>query len=351
MKKVINKDYLFKIYKRYSSELKILTKQIREDFPKFKKFRATFSDFDGEIMYCLIREIQPKVFFEISPDCGYSSIYITSALKKNRKGILYSFEIEKKKFGLNTEDLIKKNIENYKYSNHKIIIGDATITTPKFADPDIILIDSCHDQWFAKWYISNLLPRVKKVAIIQDIVFYDRVEYSGESKELLKNLKNKNYISLGVLERDEIFRKINNQFARRRSFESNTILFSEKNVTQSIKPQIYDPLANNFFNLNLNNEKIYEIENKVEEHPQRQNIHRTYLRLSMLKNKHINLKKAIGYSISQLHYNKKPFNETLIHLFRNLHLLYFLKMIIFSPKSLISFLISIFRILKIRLLK
>ena len=82
MKKAIHKDYLFKIYKRYSSELKILTKQIREDFPKFKRFRATFSDFDGEIMYCLIREIQPKVFFEISPDCGYSSIYITSALKK-----------------------------------------------------------------------------------------------------------------------------------------------------------------------------------------------------------------------------------------------------------------------------
>ena len=70
----------------------------------------------------------------------------------------------------------------------------------------------------------------------------------------------------------------------------------------------------------------------------------------MLKNKHINLKKAIGYSIAQLHYNKKPFNETLIHLFRNLHLLYF-KMIIFSPKSFISFLISIFRILKIKLLK
>ena len=57
------------------------------ELPKFKRFRATFSDFDGEIMYCLIREIQPKVFFEISPDCGYSSIYITSALKKNRKVI------------------------------------------------------------------------------------------------------------------------------------------------------------------------------------------------------------------------------------------------------------------------
>ena len=97
--------------------------------------------------------------------------------------------------------------------------------------------------------------------------------------------------------------------------------------------------------------KIYEIENRVEEHPQRQNIHRTYLRLSMIKNQNIYLKKAIGYAISQVHFNQKPFNETLIHLFRRLHLLYFFKMIIFRPKSLINFLISIFFILKMRLLK
>ena len=96
---------------------------------------------------------------------------------------------------------------------------------------------------------------------------------------------------------------------------------------------------------------IYEIENRVEEHPQRQNIHRTYLRLSMIKNQNIYLKKAIGYAISQVHFNQKPFNETLIHLFRRLHLLYFFKMIIFRPKSLINFLISIFFILKMRLLK
>ena len=175
------------------------------------------------------------------------------------------------------------------------------------------------------------------MAIIQDIVFYDRGEYSGESQELLKFLKNKKYLSLGVLERYKIFKEINNQFARRRSFESNTIIFSEKNEVQSIKPRIDDPLANNFFNLNLKDDKIYEIENRVEEHPQRQNIHRTYLRLSMIKNQNIYLKKAIGYAISQVHFNQKPFNETLIHLFRRLHLLYFFKMIIFRPKSLINF--------------
>tara|TARA_X000000950_G_scaffold214835_1_gene258516 strand:+ start:40950 stop:42005 length:1056 start_codon:yes stop_codon:yes gene_type:complete len=351
MKKKISKNFLSKIYKKYSYELINLTEQIRNDYPKFKKFRATFSDFDGEIMYCLIREIKPKIFFEISPDCGYSSIYITSALKKNKKGILYSFEIEEKKFGKETVNFIKNNIRNYSYNKHQIIIGDATKTTLEFPDPDMVLIDSCHEDWFAKWYISSLLPRIKKIVIIQDIVFYDRIEYSGESRVLLKYLKNKKYISLGVLERCESFKTINNLFPRRRSFESNTILFSNKNDLESIKSNINDPLENNFFSLNINKKKLYQIENKLQENPQRQNIHRTFLRLSQVTNNDMYLKKAMGYSIDQVHFNNKPFNETLVHLFRNLHFIYFFKMIVFKPKGLINFLISIYFLLKNKFFK
>lgn len=350
MKKKISKDFLIKIYKKYSNELINLTEQIRNDFTKFKKFRATFSDFDGEIMYCLIREIKPKIFFEISPDCGYSSIYITSALKKNRKGILYSFEIEKEKFGKETARFIKNNIRNYSYNKHQIIIGDATKTTLEFPDPDMVLIDSCHEDWFAKWYITSLLPRIKKIAIIQDIVFYDRVEYSGESRVLLKYLKNKKYISLGILERYKDFRVINNLFPRRRSFESNTILFSNNNL-ESIKSDDDDLLENNFFSLNINQKQLYKIENKLQEFPQRQNIHRSFLRLSQVTNNDMYLKKAIGFSIDQVHFNNKPFNETMIHLFRNLHFIYFFKMIVFKPKALINFLISIFFLLKRKIFK
>lgn len=90
MKNLINKTYLFKIYKKYFNELRILTNRIRQDYSNFRKYRATFSDFDGEILYCLIRERKPNIFYEISPDCGFSSIYITSALSKNNKGKLFS---------------------------------------------------------------------------------------------------------------------------------------------------------------------------------------------------------------------------------------------------------------------
>ena len=153
------------------------------------------------------------------------------------------------------------------------------------------------------------------------------------------------------MERYENFKGINNLFPRRRSFESNSILFSNNNNLESIKPNTDDLLENNFFSLNINQRQIYKIENKIQENPHRQNIHRTFLRLSMINNKKIYLKKAIGYSISQADFNPKPFNETLIHLFRRLHLLYFIKMIVFRPKALIDFFISIFVILKMRILK
>ena len=321
MKKKIDKTYLKDIYKKYSKELLNLTSKIRKDYSKFKKFRATFSDFDGEIMYCLIREIKPKVFYEISPDCGYSSIYITSALTKNKQGKLFSFEIEKKKFSIDTKKFISNNIKNYRYSNHEIVIGDATKTTMHYPDPDMVLIDSCHDSWFAKWYIKHLFPRIRRLAIIQDIVFHDRIEYSDESKELMKFLEKRKYISLGVLERLESFKIINNLFPIRRSFESNTILYSNKYDLQNIQPIIDDPLENNFFDLNIKKNRIYQIENRVEENPKRQNIHRTFLRLSKVTKNDYYLKKAIAFSIDQEHFSDKAYNETLVFLFRNLKII------------------------------
>ena len=133
----------------------------------------------------------------------------------------------------------------------------------------------------------------------------------------------------------------------------NQILFcfSNNNNLESIKPNIDDLLENNFFNLNINQKQIYKIENKIQENPQRQNIHRTFLRLSQATNNDMYLKKAIGFSIDQVHFNDKPFNETLIHLFRNLYFIYFFKMIVFKPKGLINFLISISFLLKNKLFK
>ncbi len=109
-KKVINVDYLLKIYKKYSNELQEITQKISLSFSKVNKnYRATFSDFEGEILYCLIRDRKPKLFYEISPDCGYSTIYISSAFKKNKIGKIHEISLY-----MPQQALTSKRIHNVK---------------------------------------------------------------------------------------------------------------------------------------------------------------------------------------------------------------------------------------------
>ena len=338
----ISRDYILKIYKKYSNELLELSKKLRKRYELInKKSRATFSDFEGEILYCLIRDRKPRVFYEISPDCGYSSIYITSAFKKNNFGKILSFEIEPYKFAQKTENLIKDNLYGFDYHNHEIIIGDVIKTYKGYENPDIVLIDSCHEKWFAKWYLKELFPKVSDLIFLQDIVFFDRMEYSGEAEETLKYLKNKNYLSLGLIEKEKNFRQINNLFPKRRSFQSNSIIYSHEKV-EKIKPEYSDITKNNFFDLSITDSEVYQIENLIENEPARQNIHRTYLRLYQATKNKMYIEKAISNAIFNFSASEKPFLETQLFLFRYFHIVYLLKTIIFKPLKLFRFINIVF---------
>lgn len=330
-KKKISKDYILKIYKKYSNELLSLTNKLRKRYELInKKSRATFSDFEGEILYCLIRDRKPEIFYEISPDCKYSSLYITSAFRKNNFGKILSFEIEPYKFSQKTEELIRNNLDGFDYKNHDIIIGDVLKTHKEHKNPDMVLIDSCHEKWFAKWYLKELFPKTKDIIFLQDIVFIDRMEYSGEAEETLKFLKKKNYISLGLLEKERDFRQINNNFPRRRSFQSNSVIYSRKNI-EKFKPEYNDITKNNFFDLTISDSEIYQIENLIESEPKRQNIHRTYIRLYQTTKNKMYIEKAIGNAIFNISLTDKPFLETQFFLLRYFHFVNLLKTILFRP--------------------
>ena len=347
----ISRDYILKIYKKYSNELLKLTSKLRNRYEMInKKSRATFSDFEGEILYCLIRDRKPKVFYEISPDCGYSSIYITSAFKKNNFGKILSFEIEPYKFSQKTENLIKDNLYGFDYHNHEIIIGDVIKTHKGRENPDIVLIDSCHEKWFAKWYLKELFPKVSDLIFLQDIVFFDRMEYSGEAEETLKYLKNKNYVSLGLLEKEQDFRQINNNFPKRRSFQSNSIIYSNKKI-EKIKPECIDITKNNFFDLCITDSEVYKIENLIENEPARQNIHRTYLRLYLVTKNKMYIEKAISNSIFNLSRTEKPFLETQLFLCRYLQIIFLIKTILFKPFKFFKLINLVFISIKNRIRK
>jgi predicted O-methyltransferase YrrM len=161
--------------------------------------KGAFCDVEGILLYCLIRHYKPKLFFEISPDTGMSTNYILQAIGKNGEGKVIGFELEENKQQgtlKSTLQTIKENAVNPLLidKHYKLVIGDATKTCniEIFGKPDGVLIDSCHEDWFAQWYLNDLIPHVKKFSLIQDISYVHRREKSTEAETVINYLENKN---------------------------------------------------------------------------------------------------------------------------------------------------------------
>jgi predicted O-methyltransferase YrrM len=167
--------------------------------------KIAFGDGEGGVLYALIRALQPSLVFEVSPASGWSTNYILATLTDNSRGELHSFEIEEHIGGLQTEVAIRRNlVASAEQSRLTVHIGDAMETTQSVEGViDLILLDSCHETFFADWYTRHLLPRVQGVAMIQDVHFWDRPEQSGEAYCVLDWAARANgrLLSVGALER------------------------------------------------------------------------------------------------------------------------------------------------------
>ncbi|OAI46829.1 hypothetical protein AYO44_10655 [Planctomycetaceae bacterium SCGC AG-212-F19] len=180
------------LYRKYGAELAELAKQLQARFQAMVHggFGAVFGDVEGELLYCLVREFRPEVVFEISPNAGYSTNYMLAALTRNGQGRIESFELIRHFFGRPTEQVIRGNLVDLcDASRFHLHIGDARITVPeqlRQGAPDFTLIDSCHDDFFAEFYVKELLPRCRGTAFIQDIAHFDmRPEHATEAYYLL----------------------------------------------------------------------------------------------------------------------------------------------------------------------
>ncbi len=179
-------QYLQNLYVQYAGELRELTQKTKPLYDRFcaNGWGATFSDVEAEVLYLLVRDQKPEIAFEISPDCGYSTHYILQAMTKNNKGKLYSFELSKTIRGISTEEAIRSvQLPDTDTSRLQLVLGDARVHVAKLnLNPDFVFLDSCHDDFFAEWYMQYLLPRCKGMALIHDIMYPGGVpEFSGES--------------------------------------------------------------------------------------------------------------------------------------------------------------------------
>lgn len=221
---------LIALFRKYRDELAAIARPIRHQYFRMAHAGdgATFGDVEGETLYVLVREFRPTLLFEISPNAGYSTNYLLAALTKNAHGMLHSFELETTMRGLPTEQLIRGNqAPEWDQSRLTLHLGDARETTPKIAGTvDFALIDSCHEAWFAEWYTREIFPRLAGHTVVQDIVFHDRLEPSGEAAFLWPYLQERRVplVSIGAVERELAQLGVREGFAERRPLECNSLL-------------------------------------------------------------------------------------------------------------------------------
>ncbi len=138
--------------------------------------KPQLDDIEAEITYLRLREAKPETVVEISPCGGWSTTWILRALKDNGKGQLHSFDL----IDLSTKN-VPKELSEGRWSFH---MGDVTKNTNSLPPTiDYLFLDSDHSESFAKWYVDNLLPRLKPATPVSVHDIFHNAEEDGFSAE------------------------------------------------------------------------------------------------------------------------------------------------------------------------
>ena len=159
----LNIDTLESLYRKYLPELMQFTTRLNMICKQIRS--CGLAAIDVEILYLMIREHRPKTIVEISPDKGYSTYVICSAMNDNEMGHLWSYD-------LNIEHVHELEVYNpiagkhVKYAENSTFIEGDVKEQYVPDEIDYLFLDSDHSYEFADWYIENLFPKVKPGGLI-----------------------------------------------------------------------------------------------------------------------------------------------------------------------------------------
>jgi predicted O-methyltransferase YrrM len=147
-------EFVAKHYEKFADAVRLAKKEqraIRENDPSMK---AQLDDLESEITYLLLREYQPETVVEIGCLHGWSTSWILRALRDNGKGTLYSYDI--------VEHATRHVPAELSAGRWHFVPGDVRNRLSELPyDIDYLFIDAAHSGRFAKWYIADLLPRLR----------------------------------------------------------------------------------------------------------------------------------------------------------------------------------------------
>ena len=115
--------------------------------------KPQLDDLEAEVTYLLLRELRPQTVVEISPDGGWSTTWLLSALKDNGSGRLFSYDI----FDHCTRTVPHELSEGRWTFVQGDVRGQLSQLPPRI---DFLFLDSAHSAAFADWYLRELFPRL-----------------------------------------------------------------------------------------------------------------------------------------------------------------------------------------------
>jgi predicted O-methyltransferase YrrM len=187
---VIPKDYILDLYHRYLPDLRSVRSQQRRFLRRNNNsllrrlhrmqlrrylLRPMLDDLEAEITYLLIRDRHPRVVVEMSPNTGWSTTWILSALRDNgNNGQLWSYDLHD-----TSTKLVPQHLADGRWH---FVRGDARCTIPQAPDFDYLFVDSDHSASFARWYCEALLPRVTPGVVVSVHDVFHQAQLSEEGQ-------------------------------------------------------------------------------------------------------------------------------------------------------------------------
>ena len=117
--------------------------------------KVALDDMEAELSYLRLRDTRPGRVLEMSPNCGYSSFWLLSALRDNGVGELHSFDLV---------DCSQRMFEAVPVATRlmaqvawNLTVGDVKQTILTTERYDYLFIDSAHDAAFTAWYLQAIV--------------------------------------------------------------------------------------------------------------------------------------------------------------------------------------------------
>jgi len=224
---------LLVLWDKYAEELAVLSGRMAATYKAMTRagLGAAFGDLEGELLYVLVRETKPELVFEVSPNSGYSTNYLLAAVTRNGVGRVEGFEIIEAFGGVPTDAVIRGNlIDLCDPARYRLTVGDARATVLRRMEqvtPDFTLLDSCHEDFFAEFYVKALLPYLSGTVVIQDVFHFDpRPHWTSEGLFTVSWLYESGtpFLPFPVYEDTLASAPARAGFAPRRPFRSNSIV-------------------------------------------------------------------------------------------------------------------------------